>query len=137
MTTISSSKTVILFDGVCKFCNASVNYIFDNDGSKEIYFITQQSEAGQNILEHFGLKGSVLDSLVFIKAGVAYQKSEGVLKIVKQMGGKYAFLSGVGYCFPKFFRDWVYDRIAKNRYRLFGKEDACRMPNAEMKNRFL
>jgi predicted DCC family thiol-disulfide oxidoreductase YuxK len=128
---------VVLFDGVCKFCNAAVNFILDHDKSKQIRFAAQQSEAGQALLRKYQLADKTLKSLVYISNGKLYQKSSAALAIAIQMGGIYGWLARMGYLVPTFFRDGVYDYIAANRYRWWGKSDACIIPSPEIKARFL
>ncbi len=128
---------VVLFDGVCKFCNAAVNFILDNDRSKRIRFAAQQSGAGQALLCKYQLADKALKSLVYISDSKAYQKSSAVLAIAIQMGGVYGWLARMGYLVPAFFRNRVYDYIAANRYRWWGKLDQCRVPSPEIKARFL
>lgn len=127
---------IVLFDGVCNLCNGAINFVIDNDPKGKFKFASLQSEEGQELLRQHGLNQQFIDSLVLIKNDKAYIKSSGALHIAKGMGGfwKMAFIFMI---VPKFIRDWVYDLIARNRYKWFGKRDACRMPSQELKDRFL
>jgi predicted DCC family thiol-disulfide oxidoreductase YuxK len=131
----------ILFDGVCNFCNASINFIIDKDNKGIIKFAALQSEIGQELLEKFSLKTNdsesrTFDSIVAIDCDKVYQKSDAALEIVRRMDGIWK----VFYVFkiiPAFLRNPIYDLIARNRYRIFGRTDACQIPTPELKARFL
>lgn len=131
----------ILFDGVCNFCNASINFIIDRDNKGIFKFAALQSEVGQELLKKFGLKTSdsesrTFDSIVAIAGDKVYQKSDAALEIARRMDG----IWGIFYVFkiiPAFLRNPVYDLVARNRYRIFGRTDACRIPTPELKARFL
>ncbi len=129
-------NNIILFDGVCNFCDSSVNFIIDHDKKNMFKFAALQSEKGQEILGKFKLSKTDFDSFIFIENDNVYKKSTAVLKIAKGLGGIYS----ITYPFiiiPKFIRDFFYNLIAKNRYKLFGKKDACRIPTPEFKSKFL
>ncbi|MBK9227738.1 MAG: thiol-disulfide oxidoreductase DCC family protein [Ignavibacteria bacterium] len=129
-------KGIILFDGVCNMCNASVNFIIDRDKANKFKFASLQSETGKNLLVKFQKDAEKLDSVVLITQGKLYDKSSAALKIASMLPFPYP-LSILFRVFPKALRDIVYDYIAKNRYKWFGKKDACRIPDAETKSRFL
>lgn len=127
---------VILFDGVCNFCNAGINFIIKQDKKKIFRFAALQSEAGQKILEEYGLPKKGFESFVLIDARRVYKKSTAGLRVY----GKLPWYWGWTQAFwiaPKFIRDAVYDLIAKNRYKWFGKKDQCMIPMAEVRSRFL
>ncbi|MBS1517428.1 MAG: thiol-disulfide oxidoreductase DCC family protein [Bacteroidetes bacterium] len=127
---------IVLFDGVCNLCNSSVNFIIDNDKKNIFRFTSLQSEKGAEILQKYDLSGSNIDSVILIDGGKAYIKSDAALRIARELGGIYRSL----YFFiilPAFLRNSVYDFIAKNRYKWFGKKDSCRIPTPELKNKFL
>ena len=126
----------VLFDGVCNFCNASINFIIDRDKKGIFKFAALQSEIGQEILRKYSLKQDTFDSIILEKEGEIYQKSDAALEIARNMDG----LWKIFYIFkiiPSFLRNLVYDLIARNRYRIFGRTDACRIPTPELKARFL
>jgi predicted DCC family thiol-disulfide oxidoreductase YuxK len=126
----------ILFDGVCNFCNASINFVIDRDSKGIFKFATLQSEIGQELLKKYSLKQNDFDSIILEKEGKIYQKSDAALEIARNLDG----LWQIFYVFkiiPSFLRNPIYDLIAKNRYRIFGKTDACRIPTPELKARFL
>lgn len=127
---------VILFDGVCNLCNTSVQFIIKRDSSEHFRFASLQSTLGQNYLDTFNLPAGQLHSVMLIKNGVLFQKSNAALEIVKRLDGLWPSL----YIFkivPRFLRDWVYDIVASNRYTWFGKKDACMIPTPELKSRFI
>jgi predicted DCC family thiol-disulfide oxidoreductase YuxK len=127
---------IILFDGVCNFCNASVNFIIDRDKKGIFQFAALQSEIGQEILRKNGLNATTFDSIILINDKKVYQKSDAALEIARNLDGFWKIF----YIFkiiPPFLRNSIYDLIAKNRYRFFGKSDTCRIPTPELRTRFL
>ncbi len=131
----------ILFDGVCNFCNASINFIIDRDSKGIFKFAALQSEVGQALLKEFGLKTSdsesrTFDSIVAIEGDKVYQKSDAALEIARRMDGIWKIFY-VFKIIPAFLRNPIYDLVARNRYRIFGRTDACRIPTPELKARFL
>ncbi|WP_020526329.1 thiol-disulfide oxidoreductase DCC family protein [Flexithrix dorotheae] len=129
-------QKVILFDGVCNLCNSSVNFIIDRDPQAKFKFTSLQSEEGQEILNEFNLPTKDFDTIIYVENGKLYNKSSAALKIAKGLNGAWPLLY-IFYFLPKFFRDFFYNIIAKNRYKWFGKEDACRIPTPELKSRFI
>ncbi len=128
--------SIILFDGVCNFCNNSINFVMDRDTNGAFKFASLQSDIGQELLKQKGLKTSDFDSIVLLKNGTVYQKSDAALEITRELNGLWSWL----YIFkivPRFIRDFFYNIIARNRYRWFGKTEACRLPTPELRARFL
>ncbi|RKD25049.1 thiol-disulfide oxidoreductase [Ammoniphilus oxalaticus] len=129
------NHAVILFDGVCSFCNGSVQFILNRDDADRFRFCSLQSAAGQALLAHYQLPND-LQSLAVIDAGKVYLQSDAVLRICKQLGGAWKLL----YVFrgiPKWARDPVYRMVANNRYRWFGKQETCMIPSPEVRAKFL
>ncbi len=127
---------IILFDGVCNLCNFTVNFIIDHDSNAKFKFAALQSDVGKNLLSQHQMPILELNSVILIQDGKVYQKSTAALEIAKQLDGFWSHL----YIFkwiPVSIRDWVYDRIAQNRYKLFGKKETCRIPTKELQQRFL
>lgn len=127
---------VLLFDGVCNLCNSSVQFIIERDPQSKFQFASLQSDIGQELLDHFQANSGSLDSVVLIKHGKLYSRSSAALQVLKTLGGGWSLL----YAFiiiPKPIRDFVYDWIARNRYKWFGKKDACWLPTPDLKARFL
>jgi predicted DCC family thiol-disulfide oxidoreductase YuxK len=127
---------IILFDGVCNFCNRTVNIIIEHDLDAQFQFAASQSTAGIDILQKFNLNQTSTASVVLIDNEKVYTKTDAVIQIAKQLSGWPRLLMGLK-IIPKFLRDFGYDLIAKNRYRLFGKRATCRMPEASERHRFL
>jgi predicted DCC family thiol-disulfide oxidoreductase YuxK len=126
---------IVLFDGICNLCNSTVSFLIKYDTKQKLHFAAQQTDSGQNIMKVHQLSANN-SSVLFIKEGIVYDKSDAIIEIAKLLTGwpslfKYSFIV------PKFFRDGIYNFIAKNRYRMFGKSNTCSIPTAANQNRFL
>ena len=135
MTDILPPK-LVLFDGICNLCNSSVQFIISRDHHAHFVFASLQSDEGQRVLNEFGLPTSDFDSFVYISDGKVYQRSAGALHVLKDLGGFWKVM----YLFiivPRPIRDFIYDIVARNRYRWFGKRDSCMVPTPELRKRFL
>ena len=130
------NKPIILFDGVCNLCNASVQYVIKHDPQALFNFASLQGETGQQLLKEYNLPANELNSFVLIRDNKAYTRSTAALTVAKELAGITKLLYGF-MIVPSFIRNAVYDLIAKNRYRWFGKKDSCMIPTAELKSRFL
>ncbi len=135
MTDILPSR-LVLFDGICNLCNASVLFIISHDPEAKFSFASLQSDAGQLALSRFKLPTADFDSFVYIRTGTVYQRSTAALYVLKDIGGLWKLMY-VFMLVPRPLRDWVYDFIAHYRYRLFGKRESCMMPTPDLKKRFL
>ena len=128
---------IILFDGVCNLCNGAVQYIIKHDRRDVFRFAPLQSEIGRRLMVDRNLDPDHITSLLLIEPGIAYFiKSNAALKIGREFGGFWKslwLLEGL----PLGIRDWIYDVIAKNRYRWFGKKEVCMVPSPELKAKFL
>ena len=127
---------VILFDGVCNFCNSSINFVMDRDPSGFFKFGALQSEEGIALLKKAGYQSEYLDSVLLLQDGHVYRDSEAALRITRKMTGLWPLMFGF-IIVPRVIRDAVYNWIARNRYRWFGKMDSCRMPTPEIRSRFI
>ena len=127
---------MILFDGVCNFCNAIVNFIIRQDKKNVFLFAALQSAAGEELLKQYKIDWKANDSFVVIENGKAYQKSEAALRLYNRLPWYWKWTQ-VFWIVPKFIRDAVYNLIAKNRYSWFGKKEECVVPTAEIKAKFL
>lgn len=134
---LPKDKHIVLFDGVCNFCNDSVRFIMKHD-KKDLYrYASLQSELGKSLTDERGIDTESVDSIILIQPGEAYYiKSDAALQIAKNMSGLYSVLS-IFLFLPRGFRDFFYDFVAKNRYKWFGKKEACPMPSAEEQDKFL
>jgi predicted DCC family thiol-disulfide oxidoreductase YuxK len=126
---------VILFDGVCVFCSRWVRFVADRDTAKRFRFTTIQSDYGARLAQALGINPDDPDTNAVIHGGVAYKKSDGALTVLSSLPG-WSF-ARVFFAVPRPLRDAIYNFIAKNRYRIFGKFDACIMPDAELRARVL
>lgn len=127
---------IILFDGVCNFCNFWVNFIMDRDVRGIFKFASLQSEAGIKLTEKFSISTKDVDSVILISDGKYYVKSEAALRIAKELTPFWRMFSYFK-VIPRPVRDFIYDLTAKNRYAIFGKRESCRIPNEEEKDRFM
>src|SRR5689334_15393647 len=127
---------IILFDGVCNLCNRAVQFIIRHDKKKQFLFASLQGHHGQEILKRFNLPVKQLNSFVLLDGDNIYTRSSGALRVLKRLGGGWPLL----YAFiilPPFIRNALYDYIARNRYKWFGKKEECWIPTPELKERFL
>lgn len=134
---------IILFDGLCNLCNGSVNFILKRDKDKKYKFASLQSEIGKELCKQYDIDTNVLarsadgvDSIILIKNDKVFIKSAAVLEIIKDLPIGWRVFR-IGIILPKVIRDWLYDIIAKHRYRIFGKKDECPIPSKDMQDRFL
>lgn len=128
---------VILFDGICNLCNASVIFVLEHERKPLFQFASIQSEAGKELLKAYGLPEDYTDAVILIDHGKMYSGSTAALRIGQQLKFPLSALSYVGFIVPRFVRDWVYSQIAEHRYRWFGKRDVCMVPTVDLKARFL
>lgn len=137
MIALSNIKQpVILFDGVCNLCNGAVQYVLKHDAQKQFQFASLQSNFGQQVLAKYNLSKTNFSSFILLENDKIYLKSTAALLVAKQLEGAASWL----YFFrviPTFIRDGVYNFIANNRYKWFGKQDACWLPTPALKARFL
>ncbi|MAP53838.1 thiol-disulfide oxidoreductase DCC family protein [Altibacter sp.] len=127
---------IILFDGVCNLCNSSVVFIIKRDKKDVFRFAALQSNVGMVLVNEHGIDTSKTDSIILIDGNRSFEKSSAALRIARELSGAYPLLYGF-IIVPKFIRNWVYDYIAKNRYRWYGKKESCMIPTPELKSKFL
>ncbi|MGB7843860.1 MAG: DUF393 domain-containing protein [Salinimicrobium sp.] len=136
MVNFPENKKVVLFDGVCNLCNRSVQVIIKNDKKDLFRFAPLQSDIGLQIVNERGIDTENLDSVILIDPGVAYYtQSTAAIEIAKDLKG-YSWLKYFSFV-PKGLRDWIYERIANNRYKWFGKKESCMIPTPELQALFL
>lgn len=132
---MNDEKQIILFDGVCNFCNFWVNFVITRDKKDSFRFAAMQSEKAKELANKFDIDISSMDTFILINDDDKYVKSTAALNICKQLTGPikmfYPFI-----LVPKIFRDFVYDMIAKNRYKLFGRRQSCRVPTEADRSKF-
>jgi predicted DCC family thiol-disulfide oxidoreductase YuxK len=132
----SKKHAIVLFDGVCNFCNASVNFVMERDRHDYFRYAALQLDAGLKIMADNGLEAGKLDTLLLYEDGKIYTRSTAALRIARKLSGGwplfYAFI-----IIPRPIRDFFYNLIAKNRYRLFGRQEACQVPTPDRRAKFL
>ncbi|AXG74721.1 DUF393 domain-containing protein [Flavobacterium arcticum] len=137
LVNLPEDKKIILFDGVCNLCDSTVQYLIKRDNKDVFRFVALQSEIGKQIIEHIGIDITKTDSIILYEPERAYYyKAEAAIKIAAQLGGIYTLMQ-VFSILPKSFNNTIYDYVAKNRYKWYGKKDECMIPTPEMKAKFL
>lgn len=127
---------IILYDGVCNYCNGICNYVIRHDPSKRFRFAHLQSAKGRELLEKYGFPGDMLDSVVLIEDGKAYTKTDATIHMAPYLTG-IARLGALLRFVPRFLRNIGYDIVARNRYKWWGKQDECIVPTPDVRDRFL
>ena len=137
MIDLPENKKIILFDGVCNLCETSVQFIIKHDPKDIFRFVSLQSDLGKKILDHIGIKNSNLDSIILYEPEIAYYyKSTAALQIAKNLDGIWHY-GTIFRIIPTGLRNYIYDFVAKNRYKWYGKKESCMIPTAELKSKFL
>lgn len=137
MDKLPKHKKIILFDGLCNLCDSAVQFIIRHDPKDIFRFVSLQSDLGQEITKHLGIDTHKIDSIILYQLGLAYYyKSEAALEIAKNLGGIFYFTSLFS-LLPLSFNNYIYDYIAKNRYKWYGKKDHCMIPTKELQAKFL
>jgi predicted DCC family thiol-disulfide oxidoreductase YuxK len=131
-----NKNSIILFDGICNLCNHSVKFVLKYDKKKVFYFASLQSNAGRRLLQEHNLSNTVFNSFVLIKDGKPYLKSTAALMVAKKLSGVIKIIY-IFIIIPGFIRNAIYNVIAKNRYKWFGKQESCMMPTPDLQSRFL
>ena len=134
---LPKNKKLILFDGVCNLCNSTVQYVIKHDKSDIFFFTPLQSNTGKQLIETHNIDTQKVDSILLYTSekGIDY-KSTAALKIANNLGFPKNLIN-IFFIVPPFIRNWVYDCIAKNRYKWYGKKDTCMVPTPELKSKFL
>jgi predicted DCC family thiol-disulfide oxidoreductase YuxK len=136
MTARAPDQPVLLFDGVCNLCNAAVQFVIKRDPRSRFRFAALQSEVAQTMLRSIVSVAPRTDSMILIEGDRAYTRSTAALAISRRLRFPWPLLS-VFWIIPRPIRDWMYDIIARNRYRWFGRRDECSLPTPELQARFL
>ena len=134
---LPENKKIILFDGVCNLCDKSIQYVIKYDKKDIFRFVSLQSDLGKEILEYLKIDPTKTDSIILYEPGIAYYyKSDAALEILNELGSflKWSFIFSF---IPKSLRNPVYDYVARNRYKWYGKKDECLIPTPELKAKFL
>ncbi len=128
--------SIVFFDGVCNLCTGSVKFVIKRDSKDKFRFAALQSDAAQQQLRPFGLSLNELNTILLLEQGRVYQRSAAALRIARRLDGAWPLLYGF-MIVPAFIRDFVYNQIASRRYRVWGREESCMVPSAELKAKFL
>lgn len=135
---LEPGKKIILFDGVCNLCNSSVQFVIKRDKRDIFRFAPLQSDIGKKMIDERGIDTSTVDSIILIEPKIAYYtKSSAAIEIANDLGGIWKLFNVFTYILPLSMRDWVYDFIARNRYKWFGKKESCMIPTPEMTAKFI
>jgi predicted DCC family thiol-disulfide oxidoreductase YuxK len=126
---------IILFDGLCNLCSSTINVLIKYDTKNQLFFASQQSNAGKNLMVKYHIKDDA-KSVVLIKSDIVYYKSDVIIEVANLITG-WPTLLRYGSFFPKRFRNWVYNMISNNRYRIFGKKNECEIFGNKHQEKFL
>ncbi|HEX6193809.1 MAG TPA: thiol-disulfide oxidoreductase DCC family protein [Chitinophagaceae bacterium] len=133
---MNTQHPVLYFDGVCNLCNRSVQYIIKKDKKKLFRFASLQGKSGQAMLAKNGIRQDDFNSFILVEGEKIFTRSTAALRVFRLLGGSWKILY-VLIIVPRFLRDPVYNWIARNRYKWYGKRDECMVPTAELRDRFL
>lgn len=137
MNNLPKNKKIILFDGVCNLCDSAVQFVIEHDTKDMFRFVALQSELGKEILKHIGINPINIDSVILYEPGIAYYyKSTAAIEIAKILGG-FWHLGTIFRIIPTGIRNQLYDYVAKNRYKWYGKKEICWIPTEKLKSKFL
>lgn len=130
------ANRLVLFDGVCNFCNFWIQFALKHDKKGKLKFGSLQGSTAQQLLPQYNIDPAVLTSVIFIEDGIAYRESTAALKVCKHLDGGWKLLY-VFIVIPAFLRDGIYKWIGRNRYKWFGKQESCMLPSPEQRARFV
>lgn len=136
-TPLQHPDNLLFFDGECHMCNSAVQFVLKRDSSGAIHFASLQSETAKQILSSHQYDATQLSSVVFLANGRLYTKSDAVLQVARKLSGAWPLCFYLGRFLPRPARDFIYDWVARNRYRWFGKQEQCMLPTRAIKARFL
>ena len=137
MEKLPKYKKIILFDGLCNLCDSAVQFIIKHDKKDVFRFVSLQSDIGKEISNYLGMNSEQLNSIIVYQPGYAYYyKSEAVFEITKDLGLIFSLISIFSFL-PTSITDSIYDYIAENRYKWYGKKESCMIPTPSLKSKFL
>lgn len=128
---------VIVFDGVCVLCSRWVDFILRHDRASLFRLAAMQGEHGRSLLIAHGLSPDDPVSFLLVDGGVGYSDTDAIARVLRQLGGRWRLAAAMLRVVPRVVRDPVYRWVARNRYRVFGRRDQCRVPEAEQAWRFI
>ena len=140
--TVTRPNPILLYDGVCGLCNRSVQFVLKHDRNDQFRFAALQSELAAEILGRHGVHAVDLDTVYLVKAygqpeESLSNRSDAAIAVLRELGGFWGLVAAFLSLVPRFLRNWAYNRIAASRYRLFGKYDACPLPDPKDRHKFL
>ncbi|BCG91885.1 thiol-disulfide oxidoreductase DCC family protein [Mesorhizobium sp. 131-2-1] len=130
------SRPLIVFDGVCVFCSGFVRTVVRLDREKRFRFATAQSPLGEALFRKHGLRTDSYDTSLTLVDNEAFTQLDGFIAVMAELGWPWRAAKAL-LVLPRPLRDWIYDRVAKNRYALFGRKDSCEIPSAELRERLI
>lgn len=133
---VPDDKGLIVFDGVCVLCTGFARFVLKRDEKFTFRLTTAQSPLGQALFRHYGLDAEAFETNLVLVDGQPYAKLDTVVAVGRRIGGAWRLLSLLR-LLPRPFADWLYDRVARNRYALFGRTESCMIPPTEWRNRFI
>lgn len=133
---LDENRPIFLFDSVCILCDNAVQYVLTHELNSDMLFISIQSPRGRELALAHGIDPDNPETFIFFENGLAHYKSDGVIALSQHLRGAVRLLRFGAYI-PKFLRDWSYEKIARNRYKIFGKTEQCIIPNADNSHRFI
>lgn len=136
LNNLKKFPAIVLFDGVCNLCNGAVQFIIKRDKNNTFKFASLQSASAKRLLADKAINPTSLHSVIFLKGDAVFEKSDAVLEIARLLPGAWRWLYFLK-VIPSFFRDWIYTAVAKNRYRIFGKQEQCLLPSPDLKSKFI
>jgi len=132
---VSAHDGIIVFDGVCNFCNGSVQFLLRRERDATLRFAPAQTDVGSALLACHGMDAAQLESILLVEDEFAYQRSDAILRIVRHLSWPWQWLR-LGWLLPRGIRDALYNTVARNRYRWFGQRESCMIPTKELRARF-
>ena len=127
---------LIVFDGICHLCTGFVHFVIRRDRATQFHFLPAQSTRGEALYARLGLKSGDWDSNLVVMEGRVHTELDALIEVTRRFGGLWSLMPAL-YAIPRVLRDWIYNRIARNRYHWFGKRDTCYLPTPELAARFL
>lgn len=134
--TLIKTQNIVVFDGVCALCNGWIKFLLRFDRHQRFRFVIAQSDLGAQLYAHVGEPSDVYETMLVFTEGRYYSKADAITAVLRIIGWPWKLFS-IARFLPAFLKNWLYDRLARNRYKIFGKYDQCMMPTPEIKARFL
>lgn len=130
-------NNIVFFDGECNFCNSTVDFIWNRNKKRNLYYASLQSDFASKFLKENGIEDIKLDTIYFFSGGKVFSKTKAFVMILKELNCHYKAFAGALNILPSPFSNKVYDMVAKNRHSIFGDKDSCRIPTKEEQEYFI